>query len=113
MVAGGYRPDRCPPACAAGRKQTNGILSRMARKPHAAGRRATAVAALLLALLALAPGALAIEYRLQVVSVYEESFAALLRRGEFTYGALGPASIVSRPAWTGTSSPRVPSSTTV
>ena len=62
----------------------------MARKPHAAGRRATALAALLLALLALAPGALAIEYRLQVVSVYEESFAALLRRGEFTYGASGP-----------------------
>lgn len=60
------------------------------RRAEIAGGRAAAGAAVLLAVLALAPAAAAVEYRLQVVSLYEESFAALLRRGEFVYGASGP-----------------------
>jgi hypothetical protein len=53
-------------------------------------RRAAALAAVLFSSVALPPSATAVEYRLQVVSVYEESFAALLRRGELAYGASGP-----------------------
>ncbi|MEX2224020.1 MAG: hypothetical protein WEG40_19705 [Candidatus Rokuibacteriota bacterium] len=37
-----------------------------------------------------APSASAVEYRLQVASVYPESFAAFLRRGEYSDGASGP-----------------------
>ena len=37
-----------------------------------------------------APSGSAVEYRLQVVSVYSESFAAFLQRGEYADGASGP-----------------------
>jgi hypothetical protein len=56
------------------------------------GRRrcAGAAAALLLTLLAVPVKATAVEYRLQVVSLYEEAFRSLLRPNELCDGASGP-----------------------
>lgn len=41
-------------------------------------------------LLGSAPSASAVEYRLEVASIYSDSFAAFLRRGEYADGASGP-----------------------
>lgn len=41
-------------------------------------------------LLVTAPSASAVEYRLHVASLYSESFAAFLKRGEYADGAAGP-----------------------
>ncbi|MGH7307281.1 MAG: hypothetical protein ACREK6_01150 [Candidatus Rokuibacteriota bacterium] len=48
------------------------------------------MATLLMALLAVPLAAWAVEYRLRVVSVYEEAFSALLRPNELVDGASGP-----------------------
>lgn len=53
------------------------------------GRRVGAAAAVLLTLLTVPLAAGAVEYRLQVVSLYEEAFGALLRLNEFVDGASG------------------------
>lgn len=54
------------------------------------GRRLAAGVAGVLAVLALGTPALAVEYRLKVVSVFEQSLTSFLSQGDFRDGATGP-----------------------